>query len=72
MTRFTHISTNFSRHIYLVIGKIIDCINHNLLIAKLEAYGFEKNALTFIYDYLKDIKQRTKINNSYRSWKDIK
>ena len=54
------------------LSKAFDCINHNLLIAKLEAYGFDKNALTFILDYLKDRKQRTKINNSYSSWKDVK
>ena len=54
------------------LSKAFDCINHNLLIAKLEASGFDKNALTFIYDYLKDRKQRTKINNSYSTWKDVK
>ena len=54
------------------LSKAFDCINHNLLIAKLEAHGFDKNALTFIYDYLKDRKQRTKINNSYSTWKDVK
>ena len=54
------------------LSKAFDSINHNLLIAKLEAYGFDKNSLTFILDYLKDRKQRTKINNSYSSWKDVK
>ena len=49
------------------LSKAFDSINHNLLIAKLEAYGFDKNSLTFILDYLKDRKQRTKINNSYSS-----
>ena len=53
------------------MSKAFDCLNHDLLIAKLAAYGFEKNAINFIYDYLKERKQRTKVNNSYSSWKNI-
>ena len=30
-----------------------DCIPHNLIIAKLEAYGFGIEALKLIHDYLK-------------------
>ena len=46
-----------------------DCLNHNLLIAKLEAYGFGINALKFVYNYLKERKQRTKVSGSYSTWK---
>ena len=53
------------------LSKAFDCLNHDLLIVKLDAYGFEKNSLNFTYDYLKKRKQRTKVNNSYSSWKDI-
>ena len=53
------------------LSKAFDCLSHDLLIAKLEAYGFGKNALKFIYDYLKNRKQRTKVNGSYSSWKDV-
>ena len=52
------------------LSKAFDCLNHDMLIAKLAAYGFEKNAINFIY-YLKERKQRTKVNNSYSSWKNI-
>ena len=38
---------------------------------KLDAYGFDNNAIKFMYDYLKERKQRTKVNNSYSFWKDI-
>ena len=53
------------------LSKAFDCLNHNLLLAKLNAYGFDKSALSFIHDYLKERKQRTKINNSYSNWGNI-
>ena len=46
-------------------SKAFDCLNHKLLIAKLEAYGFDIPSLKYIYSYLSDRKQRTKINNSF-------
>ena len=53
------------------MSKAFDCLHHELLIAKLQAYGFEKIAINFIYDYLEERQQRTKVNNSYSSWKNI-
>ena len=53
------------------LSKAFDCISHELLIAKLEAYGFDKSALILIYDYLKGRKQRTKVNGSYSSWREV-
>ena len=53
------------------LSKAFDCLSHDLLIAKLEAYGFDKTALKFIYDYLKERMQRTKVNGSYSSWKEL-
>ena len=53
------------------LSKAFDCIDHELLIAKLHAYGFDNDALKFIYSYLKGRKQRTKINSSYSSFAEI-
>ena len=36
------------------------------------AYGFEKNTLLFIQNYLKDRKQRTKVNGSFSLWLELK
>ena len=43
--------------------KAFDCIPHDLLIAKLHAYGFSQKTVTFIYSYLKRRKQKVKVNN---------
>ena len=42
-----------------------------MLIAKLNAYGVDISALRFIFDYLTNRKQRTKIGNDYSSWREI-
>ena len=44
--------------------KVFHCIPHELLIAKMHAYGFDLNSLTFFYSYLKNRKQNVKINNT--------
>ena len=53
------------------LSKAFDCLNHELLIAKLEAYGCSHSSLKYIYSYLSDRKQRTKVNNSLSEWCSI-
>ena len=64
-------SKNIAGAVLTDLSKAFDCLNHNLLIAKLDAYGFDNISLKFIYEYLKERKQRTKVNNSYSTWKDV-
>ena len=40
--------------IFMDLSKAFDTLNHNLLIAKLNAYGFSKNSLLFIQSYLEN------------------
>ena len=44
---------------------------HNLLIAKLQAYGFDNDYLNFICHYLVNREQRVKINSSFSTWSKI-
>ena len=41
----------FAGAILMDLSKAFDTINHELLIAKLHAYGFNRNALVIIMDY---------------------
>ena len=47
------------------LSKAFDCIPHDLIIAKLEAYGFQIDALRLVYDYLSNRKQRVKLNEAF-------
>ena len=50
------------------LSKAYDCIDHNLLIPKLHAYGFEKQSVNFIYSYITKRKQRTNVDSAVSSW----
>ena len=39
------------------LSKVFDCISHDLIIAKLEAYGFRIDVLKLIHEYLSNSKE---------------
>ena len=53
------------------LSKASNCILHDLIIAKSEAYGLEISARRLIHAYLINRKQSVKVNEAYSSWKDI-
>ena len=53
------------------LSKAFDCLVHELLIAKLYAYGFDLNSIKLIHNYLSNRFQRVKVNSKYSSWNEL-
>ena len=53
------------------LSKVFDCINHELLIAKLHAFGFSLESFTFIQSSLSNQIQRIKINSSFSEYSNV-
>ena len=53
------------------LSKAFDGLSHDLLIAKLHAYGLDLASLKILQDYLTNRKQRTQVDSFYSSWKKI-
>ena len=58
----------FAEALLMDLSKDFDTINHELLIAKLHAYGFSIEALEVLISYLQERWQRVKINPTFSSW----
>ena len=61
----------YAAGVLLDLSKAFDTINHELLIAKMYAYGFSIDALKIVRSYLSDRWCRTKIDGSYSNWQKI-
>ena len=53
------------------LSKAFDCILHDLLIAKLAAYGFDYQSLRIMESFLSNRQQRTKINDAFSRYSEI-
>ena len=53
------------------LSKVFDCLSHDLLIAKLNTYGFNIAVLRLVQNYLSNRKQRTKTNSDFSSCEEI-
>ena len=58
--------------ILMDLSKAYDCLPHDLIIVKFEAYGLSKSSSSLLLDYLTSRKQRVKIGSSYSVWDEIK
>ena len=50
---------------------MFDTLDKSLLLAKLSAYGFDNNSLSFVRSYLTNRFQRCKIENHFSNWREI-
>ena len=53
------------------LSKVIDRMPHDLLIARLHAYGLSMNAYQLIVSYLKDRRQHVKVMGEYSDWTTV-
>ena len=53
------------------LSKAFDSINHDPLIAKLYAHGFNRSSLKLLFSYLNNRWHMTKINQNFSSWEDL-
>ena len=53
------------------LSKAYDCLSHDLLIVKLDAYGVGIDSLKLMYSYITDRKQKVKISTSFSTWKSL-
>ena len=56
---------------FIDFPKAFNTINHGLLLSKLPAYGFSRQALSFRCSYLKNRRRRVQINNKFSSLKEV-
>ena len=53
------------------ISKAFGCLHHELLIAKLEAFGFDIKSVKLFQQYLSNRKQGVTVGNTYSLWKEF-
>ena len=61
----------FGGAVLMDLLKAFDHLNHEPHIAKLHAYGFNRDSLKLIHDYLSNRWQKTEINKRVSSWEEL-
>ena len=53
------------------LSKAFDTVSHDLLVSKLGAYDFQKDAFSFMKSYLTKRRQQVHVNSIFRAWERI-
>ena len=64
-------NNNLVGAVLIDFSKAFDCLPHDLLVAKLAAYGFDRNTLKLFHSYLKDRKQVVNVKGFVGILKEI-
>ena len=57
--------------IFIDLSKAFDTMNHDLIIAKLGAYGFQEGAPVFMKSCFTNRQQRVRVNRNFSTWEKI-
>ena len=63
--------SGFVSSIIMDFSKVYDYLPHDLLFAKLQAYGFSKEIVSLFLSYLTNRTQRIKIDSTLSDWRNI-
>ena len=63
--------------IFCNLTKAFDCVNHDVLIAKLKHYGIQESTLNWFKSYQSNMRDRTKLSTNedqiyYSTWEAVK
>ena len=53
------------------LSKAFDCLQHDLLLANLNAYGFDSKSLKLVSNFLSNRKHGTKTKSCFSEWKHL-
>ena len=65
------VNNKIVRGVFMDLSKALNCVLHDLLIAKLATYSVDENLLMYVYSYLANRKQCIRMNNIHSSFQNF-
>ena len=61
----------FGGALLMDLSEAFATLNHELLIAKLHAYGFNRSSIKFLHSYFSNRWYKNKVNNKFSFWTEL-